>query len=672
MFHNYLKMQESEEMATKTFKANNVAYIYKFPSPTQVPVTVSLISFGGGLFGTVSPSGVLTDGDVQAYWKSIGIPTFNQPKVIIQLVGGATNSPVQGQNETNENTIDVTMIGACCPTSNLTIILFIALNSLANFQSLIEKAISPLTIDGIVHNPSIVSISWGSPEIYYTKDQLQSINSTIMNATMKGINFCCSSGDDGSTDGVPGTANYVDFPASCPYVTACGGTNLFCPTLNYGDSTTVETAWSKGGGGVSGTFPKPSWQITLSGAVGSNRCSPDVSLVADPSTGVEFIIGGSNYIFGGTSIVAPAVAAYYACLNTNTFLLPELYSAFQAKPSSFHDITVGSNGAYNAMSGFDLCTGFGSIAGDILTLQLTKPPAIIPVTGITVNAPKTTINIGEKISIVAIVAPTNASNKSVSWSSKNASIATVAETPCPTGVPECSSAGLVTGVSVGSTIIVATSMDGNFQASTTITVTSIPVTIPVTSVTLNVIQANITVGSSYQLIATVKPSNATNKTLIWTSSSNTVTVSNTGLVRGIAVGSSVITVKTVDGGFTAKATITVTNPNIQFSFYPSSVTLYTFSTYKSNLVFYPAQTNVSVVYKSSSPGIADVSSTGIIRTYAPGLAVVTASAFGQSTFLYVYVISSFSYHASKSSIQPIKTRNTFYSEQANATTTFRR
>jgi subtilase family serine protease len=440
MFKCYLK--ECKTRASQTYKVNEIAKIYKFPNPTTDPVTISVVSFGGGLFGTVSPSGVLTGSDMETYWTSIGIPLSNQPKVIIIPVDGAVNTPVADQGETQENTLDITMIGGCCPTSKLTILFFLAPNSLAGFPNLITKAVTPITIDGVLYTPSVVSISWGAPEIDYSATLLRTIDDVLKNATQAGINICVASGDNGSTDGVPGTENYVDFPSSSPYVTACGGTTLLCPSLTYSDSTTVETVWPGSGGGVSRTFSKPTWQIPIVGATGSNRCSPDIALVADPSTGVEFLIGGKKSIFGGTSIVAPAMSAYYACLNTKRFLSPSIYTAAVAVPTAFHDITVGSNGAYSAKPGFDFCTGFGSIAGDILAAQLVSapPPITVPVSGISLDTLTATLAVGNQMRVVAVITPANATNKGVLWESSGPG-ATVVGIACPNismSVCECS------------------------------------------------------------------------------------------------------------------------------------------------------------------------------------------------------------------------------------------
>lgn len=713
MFRNYLCVREVN--ATQTFLANNIAKLYKFPPPSTNPVTVSVLSFGGGLFGTVSPSGVLTGGDVQAYWTSLGITNQNQPKVIIVPVEGATNAPVQGQNETAENTMDVSMVGACCPTSQLTILLFLSPNSLSEFPTLIQKASSPITIDNVVYTPSVVSISWGAPEIYFSGDLLTTINATLANASANGINFCVATGDNGSSDGVPGNLNYVDFPSSSPYVTACGGTTLICPTLNYSDPTTIETAWGKGGGGVSGTFLKPTWQTPVAGATGPNRCLPDVSLVADPATGVEFLIGGKRLIYGGTSIVAPAMAAYYACLHSNTFLLPALYSASVSAPNSFHDITVGSNGSYTASKGFDLCTGFGSIAGDILASQLVHPPATVPVTGITLDKPIVCQNVGQQSSILAVVSPNNATNKGITWTSQDSTIATVVSIACPSlctralgchaecacgcvhpnasnvsnasngakpscgceiilteeeyGVEPnatclclaehasvCDSVGLVTGVAAGTTHISATTTDGQFVATSTITIMGLPVNVPVTGVSLNKTFLTLFVGSKEQLVATIAPPNATNRSVFWSSNSVVATVNNTGLVTAHSVGSASILVQTMDGGYTARCLITVTSPLVSITFSPSSITMFAYTTYQSHLVFSPTNANPPVTYTSSSPNVANVSATGLITALSPGTAVIQASAGGKTATLYVYVMYSYLYYATKSTITPLKPR----------------
>lgn len=171
----------------------------------------------------------------------------------------------------------------------------------------------------------------------------------------------------------------------------------------------------------------------------------------------------------------------------------------------------------------------------------------VSVTGVTISPSGPSIVTGNTVQLTANVAPTNATNKTVTWASNNTSVATV------------NSLGMVTGNSAGSAIITATTQDGGFTATSAITVTSS--SIAVTGVTVLPSSASVAVGNSVSLTATVAPSNATNKTVTWsTSNSSIATVSASGLVTGVATGTANITVTTQDGNFTATSAITITEP----------------------------------------------------------------------------------------------------------------
>ena len=121
------------------FTMSQLRTVYNFPVPSTSNYVVGVVSFGGGLYGSVDSQGVLTNGDVQAYWTSIGIISANHPKVIIVPINGATNSPnVNDGGSTMENTLDVEAIGGACPSANLTIILYISPNSLNQFPVLLN------------------------------------------------------------------------------------------------------------------------------------------------------------------------------------------------------------------------------------------------------------------------------------------------------------------------------------------------------------------------------------------------------------------------------------------------------------------------------------------------------------------------------------------------------
>ena len=156
------------------------------------------------------------------------------------------------------------------------------------------------------------------------------------------------------------------------------------------------------------------------------------------------------------------------------------------------------------------------------------------------------VGIGETSQLSISYTPTNTNMTNVTWSSSNSSIAAV------------SSNGLVTGVAQGSAVITATAKDENNNDITdSVTVTVSP--IAVTGVSLDSNSAVIKAGKTFTLVATISPTNATNKSVTWTSSDTSVATVSAGVVTGVSAGTATITVKTVDGNKTATCTVTVTN-----------------------------------------------------------------------------------------------------------------
>ena len=590
------------------FKSTELATIYNFPSPTPTDnLVVGVISFGGGLVGQMSPSGILTNGDCQTHWTYLGIPSTNFPQVIIVPVSGATNSPNPSDAATIENTIDVQTIGAMCPSAKLTILLYLAPSSFAEFANVLTKASNATIINGIRYTPSVISCSWGATETLYPPSLLTSLNAQLQSLSSRGIVFTAATGDYGSSNGSTGTN--CDFPSSSPYAIACGGTTLTCPNYTY-DDITMEIGWTDGGGGISKVFPKPEYQRALSG---SGRNTPDIALVADPDTGVVFTIGNKLQVIGGTSIVAPAIAAYVAILNLNKALTPLLYTV---PPSNFRDILMGTNGAYSAKTGYDNCTGLGSIHGINLANSLTGKNAEIPITGITLNQATLSLLVNGSATLVATVAPANATHQTVSWSSSNPSVATV------------SSTGLVTGVAEGTAIITA---NQGFTATCIVTVFQ-PI-IPVTSVTIDPVAATLDLKQTITLIATVAPPNATTKMVTWISSNPLIATvadvtSTTAIITAIGGGQATITA-TCDS-VQSTSSITVIPSIIRITIVPASLALAVGATNQTTVVFTPSQSAVPItLWISSNPAIATVDANGLVRAVKVGSATITAGVNGK-------------------------------------------
>ena len=581
----------------KWFKPTEYASIYKFPTPTANPIVIGVISFGGGLVGQLS-SGILTNGDVQAFWTSLGIPIENQPTVAMVFVDGATNSPYPISSATSENTLDVQMIGACCPTSNLTIIIYIARNSLNSFQNVFNFALdNPVLVNGTLMKPSIISCSWGAPEVYFRN--IEMYDSIFARAVSQGVNIFAATGDFGSSNGLPG-AN-CDFPSSSPNVIACGGTSLTCPNYTY-DSETVELSWKDGGGGISKYFTKPSYQQSITG---SNRHTPDLALNADPATGVLFFVDGKYVIYGGTSIVAPAMAGYIGALGSSIgFINLKLYLS----PSSFHDILTGSNGDYFALVGFDNTTGLGSIIGDKLGLMLTNQA---PVTNITVNPLSVSLVVGNTEQIRGTIQPVGAINSGILWSSLNQAIATV------------NSTGLVTAVNVGTTYISAISAGD----STKRTAILVNVTAPVTQITLSKQSLNLTVSQTAVLTMTITPTTVVNKNVEWSSSNSEIaSVNHTGTVTGVGNGTAIISVMTIQGNLVATCLVTVTTSVQTLKISRDKLTLVVGKGIQLFYSFFPqSSSNPRVFWSNSNPKVVQISNSGYISGLSAGTAIITAT-----------------------------------------------
>jgi len=231
----------------------------------------------------------------------------------------------------------------------------------------------------------VVSTSWGVCEPD-TDPALASAESDVFaQMAAQGQTMFAASGDAGSADcDAPAgtdTELAVDDPASQPYVTGVGGTEL--PASNgtettWNDGVVGSYVWA-GGGGKSIFWSKPSWQ-PVSGSV---REVPDVSASADPDHGYAVYYAGSWIAVGGTSAAAPTWASLAALIDSSCvghklgFINPALYQLESAGGTQFNDVTTGNNdgagahgGVYAAGNGYDMATGLGTPVGAALNTAL--------------------------------------------------------------------------------------------------------------------------------------------------------------------------------------------------------------------------------------------------------------------------------------------------------------
>ena len=241
-------------------------------------------------------------------------------------------------------------------------------------------------VSSAVHDskrPSVISISWGWSEDSWTPAARDEMEEVFKEAAALGITVVVAAGDYGSTDGIQGGHQHVDFPASAPHAFAVGGTSLRI----VNGQITQETVWNNGpggdagGGGISDVFGVPPHQRGIAlrnvdtGREG--RGVPDAAASADPYQGYLVWDHGGKHFVGGTSAGAPLWAALFArcmqSLGTRIgFVNPLLYAA-----SPCRDITDGDNGRYRARRGWDPCTGMGSPDGEAVVKALRGPAPVM-------------------------------------------------------------------------------------------------------------------------------------------------------------------------------------------------------------------------------------------------------------------------------------------------------
>ncbi|MGD1945197.1 MAG: PKD domain-containing protein [Croceivirga sp.] len=204
--------------------------------------------------------------------------------------------------------------------------------------------------------------------------------------------------------------------------------------------------------------------------------------------------------------------------------------------------TVDTNGVVTGVSQGEVTVTVTTEDGGFIATSTIV--VVVPVTGIVVTPSPISVELGNTVNLTANIEPSNATNQNVIWSSSDEAVAIV------------DANGVVTGISLGQVTITATTEDGNFMSSAIVDVVS--EIILVTDISVDPDSAAINVGESISLTETVNPSNATNQNVTWSSNDESIaTVTNQGIVTGVASGEVSNTVTTIDGGFTAISTIQV-------------------------------------------------------------------------------------------------------------------
>ena len=243
----------------------------------------------------------------------------------------------------------------------------------------------------------------------------------------------------------------------------------------------------------------------------------------------------------------------------------------------------------------------------------------VAVAGVSLSQTELSLVKGATATLVATVVPANATNKNVSWRSDNAGIAQVEN-------------GVVTAIAEGQTYIRVVTEDGNFTTECKVTVGNNGGgnSVAVTGVKLAQNKLTLKKDDSFTLVATLEPSTASNKAVMWTTSNDAVvSVSDNGVIQAKAVGVAVITVTTQEGAFTATCEVTVTEEDVVLTglrLSPSETRLKVGGEVTLSVTYEPAgATQREVTWSTSDAAIVTVDEHGKVKAIAAGEATITVA-----------------------------------------------
>ena len=377
---------------------------------------------------------------------------------------------------------------------------------------------------GADHDPVVWSTSDASvATVYNGVVRAASVGTAIITATCGDLVATCYVLV--TSDAIPVERVVLDASAISMYV---GESATLTATVLPADATIKDVIWSSGNesvaivnDGVVTGIAAGKTVITVTTVDGAHTATCSVTVMAPivHVTGVT-LDKTSAEIFVGEKVTL--IATVLPADATNKAVI---WSSSNASVA-----TVDVNGVFTGISEGTAIITVTTVDGGYkaecaVTVKPIVPPVVHP-TGVTLDKTSAEICVNETLALTATVLPADATDKSVTWYTSDASVATV------------SANGVVTGISKGIATITVATVDGNKTATCVVTVTERLV--PVTGITLDTIATTIDVGSTVTLNATIIPADASNKNVIWTSSDPNVATVNKGVVTGVSKGTATI------------------------------------------------------------------------------------------------------------------------------------
>lgn len=270
---------------------------------------------------------------------------------------------------------------------------------------------------------------------------------------------------------------------------------------------------------------------------------------------------------------------------------------------------------------------------------------VYPVTGVTLDSSSIELTEGDEFTLTANISPNNATNKNVTWSSSNSSVASVSN-------------GKVAALKAGKATITVKTDDGGKTATCEVEVNE--KIYPVIGVTLSHTSATLTEGEELTITASIRPDNATNKNLTWSSSNSSVASVVNGKVKALKAGYTTVSVKTEDGNKTANCDITVVEPPkaTSLSLSESSINGYIYrdhsKLYRVSVSAYPSNAVTDYEWSSSNTRVAKVEGSGnsaeiYTEDYGESTITVTDKRTGLSSSMTIHtLVEDFAWNESTS------------------------
>ncbi|MFZ0817805.1 MAG: protease pro-enzyme activation domain-containing protein [Candidatus Sulfotelmatobacter sp.] len=496
--------------------------------------------------------------DLTTYYKNVG-QTEPYTPTLISTGGYSTSCTESSGCDDTEQTLDMTQAMGMAPGSKM-LYMYVC----GNASSISDTAcISAMVSNTDAPISKQISCSWG-----WTPADPSTLDPYFEQMASQGQNFFAAAGDSSAW-----SASNEAWPADDANIVSVGGTDL--TTSSAAGPWKSETAWADSGGGISpDSIPIPSWQ-KLSGVITSTnrgsttlRNGPDVAANANFTFYVcadQTTCTANDY--GGTSFAAPMWAGYLALANqqaatngdTIGFIDPIIYPA--ALTSSygtyFHDITSGSCGTFSGITGYDLCTGWGS-PNTTGIINLLAAGSASPSFTLSDSPSSLTITQGSSGNSTISVTDVGGFSGSV----------TLAASGLPSGVTAVFGTNPTTGTSVltltasstattGAATVTITGTSGSLTATTSIALTVSAAASP--SFTLSASPSSLTVTQGTSGTSTISVTDKNGFT-------GSVTLAASGLPSGVTAafgtnpttGTSVLTLTASAAATTGTSTVTIT------------------------------------------------------------------------------------------------------------------